>query len=115
MAGSGRAVQQPQERRRGSGARRRGLWEPACGCNYGDACEDGALDIGNASLSLPALPCRWLPFPTRSQDFPCCSLLGSHPVGKGERWREAALQLRVGDGDGDPSPGTPRRGGKALT
>lgn len=113
MSGSGRAVRQPQERGRGSGARRRGLREPACGCNYGDACEDGALDIGNASLSLPALPFHslpWLPFPTRSQDFSCCSLLGSHPAGKG---REGGLPCSCGWVTGMGTPARAPQGGVA--
>lgn len=65
--------------------------------------------IGNASLSLPALPRCWLRFPTRSQDFSCCSLLGSHPVGQGERWRESCPA--AGDGWHGRGPQPWHRGG----
>lgn len=60
--------------------------------------------IGNASLSLPALPRCWLRFPTRSQDFSCCSLLGSHPVGEGERWREGCPAATGGWQEWGPRP-----------
>lgn len=60
--------------------------------------------IGNASLSLPALPRCWLRFPTRSQDFSCCSLLGSHPVGQGERWRESCPAVWDGWHERGPQP-----------
>lgn len=61
--------------------------------------------IGNASLSLPALPQRWLCFPARSQDFSCCSLLGSHPVGKGEHRSEGCPAATGGWQGQGPQPG----------
>lgn len=88
MSGSGRAVQQPQERRRGSGARRRGLWEPACGCNYGDACEDGALEHWKC-IALPPRPSLPLAaFPRQKPRFLLLLL-----AGKPSSWNRGALEL----------------------
>lgn len=89
------------------------MWEQHVAAITGMLCEDGALEHWKCIAFLPALPCRWLPFPARSQDFSCCSLLGSRPVGKGS-WRQGCPAAAGGDGDGDPSPGTPRRGEQAF-
>lgn len=98
MSGSGRAVQQPQERTRGSRARRRGLWEPACGCNYGDACEDGALEHWKCiafpprpSLPLAAFPRqepRFLLLLLAGKPSSCerGALQGGLPCSCGGRW-----------------------------
>lgn len=114
MSGQGRAVEQPQEWRRGCGAGvRRGLGEPACGCNYG-GCEDAVLQHWKC-IALPPHPSPPLAaFPHQKPRFLLLLL-----AGKASSWRrrglEGGLPSAVGAGrDGDPSPGTERGTGKPV-